>query len=817
MKKILFILIFIYLGVVSFSQPIPTTGFIAGLVIDNNNNPTSSASVSLLNASDSSVVKMAVAGLEGQYRFTDIPSGKYRILASSAEFLRAFSPAFDYSSSSLLTAPKIVIANVSPSLGEVIIVGRKNMVEQKIDRMVINVDASITNTGSSAFDVLQKSPGVQVDKDGNISLKGKQGVIVMIDGRPAYLSGPELANMLKGMEASQLEQIEIMTNPPAKYDAAGNPGVINIKTKKNKAPGLNGNFSIGATQGKYLRTNESLSLNYRNGKVSLFSNYSFSRNNNYNRLDLYRRFKNEQEGTVAIFEQSAYMRRQGVNNNLKAGMDYYPDKKTMLGIIVNSFYNPSKYRSDNISYLKDPSLKVDSIVQSINIIKEVWRNGSVNLNMRHYYDSTGKELTADIDRVKYRSSNRQELNNLSYTPVWIKKMEENLRGDLPTDINIYSARIDYTKPLSNEGKLELGWKSSYVLTDSRANYSFLEGIGWKPDYNKTNSFSYKENINAAYVNLNRKLSKKIGVQAGLRMENTNYSGLQYGNPTRADSGFHHSYYGLFPTIYLSYAAGKSNQFGFSVGRRIDRPQYESLNPFIFFIDKYTYQQGNPYMKPQYSNNFEVSHIFKGMLTTTVNYSITKDLFSEIFDQDGSYTTIVRQGNIGKRTHSGVSVSAQLKLASWLNSSLYANYNYSIFKGLLNGELLQVSGGNFTGNMNNQVSLKKGWSAEVSGWYRSKGIEGQVTIQPMGELFAGLAKQLLKAKGTVKLGISDLLYTSPASGNMSFKSTEIRFHNQRDSRMVNLTFSYRFGKPLNGINRQRNVQGLEEQSRVKGGN
>ncbi len=243
--------------------------------------------------------------------------------------------------------------------------------------------------------------------------------------------------------------------------------------------------------------------------------------------------------------------------------------------------------------------------------------------MRHNYDSAGRELSANVDIIRYDVSNDQNFINTSYTPSMVKKSEDRLIGDLPMNIGIYSAKMDYTHPFKKQLKVETGWKSSYVITDSKAKY--FNG-DYTPDYSKTNYFRYKENINAAYFNINKKLSPKLELQTGLRFENTNYSGLQHGNPTRSDSSFNRTYNGLFPTIYMSYTADKNNQFGISVGRRIDRPRYEDLNPFLFFIDRYTYGRGNPYMKPQYTNNLEISHNFKGLLTTTLNYSITKNLF-----------------------------------------------------------------------------------------------------------------------------------------------------------------------------------------------
>jgi iron complex outermembrane receptor protein len=700
-------------------------------------------------------------------------------------------------------------------LKEVKVIAKKRMIEQKIDKTVINVDAAISNAGTTALDVLEKSPGVLVDKDGNISLKGKQGVMIMIDGRPTYLSGPELANLLRGMESSQLEQIEIMTNPPAKYDAAGNSGVINIRTKKNKLKGFNGSVTAGASQGKYARTNESLSLNYRTGKINLFSNLSYSYNNGFNQLDIYRRYKNEDGSTRAIFEQTAHHKRENTNRNAKIGLDYYLSKKTTLGIVASGFSNPSKENGNNKSYLKNANSDVDSIVESRSFFDNRWNNGSVNLNMRHLYDSTGKELTADVDMIVYDVTNSQAFSNISYDPFMVKQFEDRLTGDLPMKINIYSAKMDFVRPFKS-GKIEAGWKSAYVINDSKAHYYNMVGDEAQPDYNKTNFFRYKENINAAYVNYNRKLGKKLEMQTGLRFENTNYSGLQHGNPTRQDSSFTKTYNGFFPTIFLGYAADKNNQFGLSMGRRIDRPRYEDLNPFLFFIDKYTYGSGNPYLKPQYTNNVELTHTFKGFLTTTINYSYTKDMFADVFDQEGDYATIVRNGNIGKRKNAGISMSAQVPFAKWMNSNFYVNYNYNKLEGQLVGENFSVQAGNMVFNMNNQFTFQKGWGAELSGWMRTKGIEGQIITYPMGALTAGISKQMLDGKGSVKLSVRDIFLTQPAKGDINFKTTEAKFRSMWDSRQANITFTYRFGKPLKGNMPPRRQSGPEEQHRVKGG-
>lgn len=798
---------------------------ISGTVIDGSQKTIESASIALLKAKDSSTVKFSVANKDGQFVFEDIASGKYMVSITAVGHEKGFSEPFEVSQSNQNIQLKTIELVTSPkSMGNVIITAKKPFIEQKIDKMVINVKSSITSVGSSALDVLEKSPGVTVDKDGNISLKGKQSVMIMMDGKPAYLSGADLVNYLRSLPASAIDQIEIMTNPSAKYDAAGNSGIINIKSEKNRKAGFNGNISTTYQQGKYPKYNNSLNLNYHVGKVNLFFNASSNRWNSYQRLDILRRFKDAATKDIeAVFEQNTRMRNINQFSNVKLGADYFVTKKTTLGIVTSGFINPGKFNSRSTSFLKNASEITDSIVYAESHQKQNWKNGSVNLNFRHQFDSTGREITSDFDYVTYRSTQNQNFSNTTYNPDWSLKHVETLRGDLPVNVDIYSAKVDYTQSIGKEAKLEAGVKSSYVNTDNHAKYFSELSTGEEPDYSKTNHFQYKETINAAYLSLNKQF-KKIGAQLGLRYENTSYTGKQYGNPTRTDSSFKRTYGSLFPTIFLSYKANENNQFGLSYGRRIDRPAYQDLNPFLFFLDEYTYEAGNPFIKPQFTNNFELSHTYKNFLTTTLNYSRTIDYMNETFQQEEvngakTYATIVRHGNIGKRDAAGVSVNARFTVAKWWNTSIYTNYNYNKFKGRLNGngEYIDIAASNLLLNVNNQFKFNKGWSAELSGFYRTKGVDGQIIIQPLGQLSAGIAKQVLKTKGNIRFNVRDILYTNKATGDINFENTLAHFVNSRDSRVASLSFTYNFGKPIKGMQRRKIGGADEETNRVKVGN
>jgi iron complex outermembrane recepter protein len=796
------------------------TGSVSGNIVDESKKPVESATISLLQAKDSSKVRQIVSDKAGHYQFGDIKSGQYLLSASSVGRTTAWSSGFEISSthSAVVLDPLVLPAEVR-DLQVYAVTGKKQLFEQKADRMVVNVDASPSNTGSTVMDVLQRSPGITLDKDDNISLKGKQGVTIMIDNKPTYLAPAQLASYLRSLPASAVDQIEIMTNPSAKYDAAGNSGIINIKTKKNKVKGFNGSVTLNHTQGVYGKPGGSFNMNYRDGKFNFFISGGYTHWEGYQGLGITRTYLNPGPGKVvnSIFTQQTNMTFNNPEMNLKFGMDYYVSDKTTLGVVVSGFNNKENTRSSSNILLKDPNMVVDSMVYSPSTNNTTWKNGSINLNYRHQFDSTGRELTMDLDYVKYSSSSDQYFDNITTYPNTSAKTETILTGDLPSDINIYSLKTDYAQPLTKDLKLETGLKFSYVNTDNSANYFNLINNVSLVDTTKTNRFTYKENINAAYVNLTRQY-KKWTFQLGLRVENTNYTGHQLGNKETVnnnDSSFTRNYVNLFPTAFVSYQASEKNQFTLNFGRRIDRPAYQDLNPFLFFLDQYTYQAGNPYLQPQYTNNVEMSHTYNSFLTTTLNYSYTQNFFSQTFEQSGR-ATIVRNGNIGSRQSAGVAVSAQIPVAKWWSAMFYTNVNYNKFSGFLYGENINVDATTLLLNLNNNFTFKKGWGAEISGWYRTKGVEGQVVVQPMGDLTAAITKKLLKDKASLKLSMRDIIYTNQVKGYINFQQTEATFHNWRDSRVVAISFTYRFGKPLKSTAGKHTSGAQDEQSRVKAG-
>jgi outer membrane receptor protein involved in Fe transport len=811
MKHLFFLLTAMSLSYFSSAQ---SAGKVSGSIKDGGNQKIiDAATISLLRTKDSSLVKTAIADKDGNFIFEKVKDGAYLIAAASIGHTKVYSTAFEVNELHADVAVGVLqLVPTNQDLKEVVVLNKKPLIERKADRTIVNVDAAISNVGTTALEVLEKSPGVTVDKDGNVSLKGKQGVLIMLDGKPSYLTGQDLTNLLKSMPSANLDQIEIMTNPSAKYDAAGNAGIINIKTKKNKQAGFNGNINLSYGQGFYAKTNNSLNVNYREGKFNVFGSVSANYREGFQKLDITRHYKNADQSLNAIFEQSSGEVRYSNNYNTKVGADFYASKKTTIGFVFTGFTTPGHQKNNNTSYLKNNMNVIDSIVTANSTEKSTWRNAAVNLNFRHQFDSTGRELTADVDYVTYNADKQQDFLNTSYTNNWNKKYADNLIGELPSVINIVSAKLDYTHPLKSGLKIETGLKTSFVKTDNTAGYYNLISNLKLPDYEKTNQFVYKENINAAYFNMNKDI-KKWSLQAGLRLENTNIQGNQFGNPQRTDSAFKQNYTSLFPTFYVGYNASEKNQFSLSYGRRINRPDYEDLNPFLFFLDKYTYGGGNPFLKPSYANALEASHTFKQFLTTTISFTNTKNLFTDVFDQKG-YATVVKKDNFGQTNIGGISMSAQIPVKKWWMLIAYHEYNYGEYKGLLNGENVKLGAGTYLINLNNQFTLKNGWSAELSGFYRTPGIEGQILISKLGQVNVGVQKQVLKSKGTLKLNIRDIFYTMPVTGEINFQRTAATFAQQGDSRVATVSFVYRFGKPIKGAQNRKTGGAGSEQNRVK---
>lgn len=778
--------------------------------------PLEAATVNILAAADSNIIRMVFTNREGRFEVENLLAGKYLVAVSSVAFQKAFSHTVEINAQTpSVEIPTIqLIGAINKDLKNVTVTAaKKPFIEQRLDKTIVNVEAMASNSGITVLEVLEKSPGVSVDKDGNISLKGKQGVTILIDGKPSYLSGQDLANLLKSMPSNQLEQLEIMTNPPAKYDASGNSGIINLKTKKSKMSGLNGSFTLGVGLGVYPKSNNSFNINYRRGKWNLFGSFNYNYNKNFQDLELRRNFRDKNTlGLLSVFKQQANMNRQSQYQSYKIGADLYVSKKTTIGFVLNGYTNPRINNNNNTTYILNNLGELNTKTLATSYTKEKWKNISANFNLRHQFDSTGTELTADIDLINYNANNSQKFTNMFFDEYDVKKgPDEFIKSNLPSDIKIYSFKTDFSKPLNKTTKLEAGLKSSYVQTDNDALYENFVNDRWQTDPGRTNHFLYKENIHAVYINTSKELNKKWSAQLGVRLENT----VSKGRQLTTGQSFKRSYTQLFPTAYISYKLNEKNQLSLNYGRRIERPNYESMNPFFYFLDKYTYQVGNPYLRPQFTHNIELSHTFGGFLTTTLNYSTTKDIITDVLEQiDSTNTTFLKKDNIALQKNIGLSINIGIPVTKWWRTNVYTNIFNNNYSGVVNGGNLKTNATSWMVNVSNQFTFKNGWGAEVSGFYRSKSVEGVIIAQPIGIINLAVSKQILKNQGTIKVNFRDPFDLQMFRGYSKYQNIDINIRNTWDNRVVNLSFTYRFGKPAKGL-KQRKVGGAgDEQNRVK---
>ena len=583
------------------------------------------ATVSLLNGADSSWIKTVITNDDGTFSLSEVNIGSYVVSAASVGYETATQPVtVSAGGNSKCT---ITLKKQSTSLDEVTVAAKKPFIEMSLGKTIVNIEGTTTTAGTNALDLMRRLPGVSVDMNGTISMQGKEGVLVLIDDRPTYLSGDDLAAYLKTITAEDAAQIELITQPGAKYDAAGNTGIINIKLKKNRKPGWSGNITGSYGSGIYFHRNESFQLNYKKDKLSLSLSGSDMEAIGFADWQENRRYIDAQTGnaTSASVIHSTPKERFS-NTALRLTADYDISDKTTVGMSVKATYHPNVnhiYTSSTNTDFSNNVTTYNDIVAPEGFIR---KNIMANAYLSHKFS---KERTLDInfDYLVYDKNTMENVTSTTY---------DNLMQPLPNPIimhsawpemiNVYSTKVDQTYDMKNGIKLEAGLKSSWETTDFHAYVSQWENNTWANDTGLSNRFNYRENINAAYATAAKSLGKKWEAHIGLRAEQTNTLGIQYVNNDR----FSRNYVSLFPTAFVTYKKDTNNQFEINYGRRIERPTYSDLNPFVYYSFENYYSVGNPYLQPQFTNSLELKHSYRNMIITKLDFSGTTAIMSDVY-------------------------------------------------------------------------------------------------------------------------------------------------------------------------------------------
>ncbi|WP_373493671.1 outer membrane beta-barrel protein [Aquiflexum sp.] len=799
MKKSLFIILLILLVFKAYSQH-----NINGMVTDQSNNPIVFANILLLNPSDSMLIKGAVSDNEGAYRLENVPEGKYLLNGYMMGYRKVFIPIVINGRD--LEAPLLSLEEELEGLEEVLVEAKRPLIEQDNFKTVVNVANCIVATGSTALEILEKAPGVRVDRQNDgISLMGRDQVMVQINGKQTYMAMADVVALLRSMPSDNIDKIELITNPSAKEDAQGNSGIINIILQKNDNVGTNGSASLTGGSGRYGRSNGSLQLNHRTKKMNFFGNISGLNNRSYWDFNLSR---DQADGELRnLVDQHAYIRFKSKGGNAKTGIDYFPNDRTTIGIVWTGFWNNTLEESPAFTTFRRMESNPPYFQQFTDkTLSNVSSNHLVNLNFQYQFAKSGSMLSADFDRGIFNRDFSNDLITSTLIPENPDTGREGLFTEMPTQLDILTFKVDYQQPIGN-WKMESGYKMSEVRSDNNMTLSRGPMDDIQIDPLLSNHFRYLEIINALYVSFSGSPFADTELQVGLRAEHTksNARSLNLKEEVPRD------YLDLFPTFFISREISEKQRLSFSYGYRIVRPNYQSLNPGRSYLDPYAFQRGNPFLTPEYTHTLELKHAFDNKIFTALGANYISDIIIPILQPVDHQTAERNFQNFGTSQLYNLNISFPIDIMNnWtMQTTLLGVYNG--FQFVFLGSPMEAE--QFSGRINgmNSIMIGKGWSAEITGWLSAPTRQAFITTPWLGSLDLGLQKSIGENWKT-KLIAQDIFYTNRYVGVGTTPDFVQNYHILFDSRVVLLNLSYTFGNQQLKKARQRKTGAEEEMKR-----
>ena len=767
------------------------------------------ATITLHRAADSVVVKTEFSDAQGAFRLDAPGSGRYLVSAAQVGFGRSWSPVLDVPAAGLALPPLRLAASAATALQEITVTARRPLYERRADRTVVNVADSPLSAGATTLDVLSRAPGITTDATENLALRGRSGLLVVVDGKRVPLAGPGLADYLRSLPAEQVQSIELIGNPPAQYDAQGG-AVVAINLKKDLRFGTNGTYNLSYGRGELGKFGAGLGLNHRRKNLNLFGNYAYADRRNFVRVDLARQYGATPlappVSTQQANEQLAHLR----THSGKAGFDLRLGPRTQLAGAANALASRNSTVTTNQTQVYDARREPLEHYHSV-APQEVDRpSGSLNLNLRHTLadSANAAALTADADYGRYRTTRDLRLSRFADVPAAPTTL---LVGQQRSDLAIGTARLDYTRPLPRRARLETGLKATRIYTSNAVVFTHDES--GTPVYDPTisNDFRYDENVNAAYASY-RAAHGRATLQLGLRAEQTNLRAEVPGQLLRE-----RHYLQLFPTLLVQRPLGQQQTLVLALARRIDRPSYGQLNPLRAYLDATSYRAGNPELLAQTSYNAEITHTLREKFVSSFSYVRTTRPVVNVVQPspDGGRLVVNQDVNLDTEHYYALTLTAPVEVAKWL--SLYANgvFYYARFLGRLADTPLNRGRAACALTLNSSLTLPHGWSAEVNGQYESGEQYGFEYLRPRGLLAVGLQKSLLNRQGTLRLNATDLLYTQQVRPTSTFSNFVETFNSRQDTRVVTAAFTYRFGSGKVAAARKRAVGAEDELRRANG--
>jgi iron complex outermembrane receptor protein len=788
------------LGIYSYSYAQTATSLFTGKILTEKYVPAEDATVTLLSLPDSSVVKTTASSKAGTFQFDYVATGLYLISIHKIGYNKYHSQPYRAVAGKKTDIGEVVLSPVNQQLGEVTITAKKDYIQVMPDKTVLNVDRSILSAGNSVLDILTTAPGVRI-RDNSILFKGGQKALIAINGKPiGNLTDDQLADLLKSYQSNMISQVELIANPSAKYDASGGGGVINIILKKSKDLGFRANIVESAAYGQDYKFNSGINMNYRTDKFNFFGNYSFADGKLPRLLDIDRNiYDNNQLTNIDVdYNSTSYTK----TSNYNAGVDYSIDSKQTVGVLFYGYHSGAGIDKFSNTYIRNNG-SLDSLLTTQSHVDRDITNLNYNVNYKGTFGkNNGTSLTADFDYSTYDRSSFEPVKNYFYLTDGTSYRNPVFYTDnSPSSIDIRSERVDFSQQLSKSSSLSAGLKNSQVHSDNLINFDQgTDTTNYLAIPSLTDHFIYNERINAAYTSYNDKFGKS-DFTLGLRAEQTN----SYGKSYHPDKTVSRSYLDLFPNINWTQAVDTNNQVSIGYDRRITRPNYQDLNPFVGFIGQYSYSTGNPFLKPEYYNVYSISDLYKEKYKVELRLTVTQDMFAPVFEQNDStkvYITTLK--NIGTRYEYEAEFNVPVDITKWWNINVDLDAGYA--KYIYNQDSACRSTYELNLQLNQSFTINKGLKAEIYGFYSSPTYYGIKQYQAQYVFRAGLSQSVLNNNGSIKLTLTDILNSDKYQYTSNYENLDLTGREKVGSRFLMMTFTYRFGK-----------QTVKSQSRHAGGN
>ncbi|TSD67794.1 TonB-dependent receptor [Inquilinus sp. KBS0705] len=780
-----------------------------GNVFIQHNLAAEAATVILLNQPDSSVALSALVNNKGAYAFLNVQPGSYILLVTRLGYKKYYTGSLQVVAGQNLTVNPIELSPASNELKEVSVVSRRPFIEVKPGKTTINPSASIAVDGKNALDVLRQSPGVRVDN--GISLIGRQNALVLIDGKQTNLSSTEVADLLAGTQANTIDRIELITGASAKYDASAG-GIVNIVMKKGKNIGFNGTYTASAGMGRYYKLNTGITFNNRTKNTNIFGNYSIADNKNYSDI-LTDRFVND-AGAVSNYQSTYHNIQKNINHNFRLGADFNLSTNSTIGFLVSGNLNENDFAKNNTLKIKRDGL-LDSTIIAITNIERDLNSFNYNINYNNKLNKAGENLSANITYTNTPRRSEEYIENTFYDAIYVQYRSPLLLQNLsPSSRYNWTGKIDYANPLQNGAKLEAGAKISVSNSDNNLVFGPKIGDAYISDPTYSNHFIYKENVSSGYLNYNKTLGK-IDIETGLRGEYTTTSSNSIGLYTSEKIENH--YFNLFPSATLTYHKNDKNDFSLLISRGLERPDYEKLNPFLYFLDLYTYQSGNPYLKPEYVTTATIGYTYNQSISVSLYGSHNNGSKLPFYIQnDSSGINILTTRNLGTITTYGIKLDLPVTFTPWWGNNFAIDASHQQYKAFIqNGNLNQgVIDVVFTGRQDFKIS--KSISASFLTHYETPTWYGINHFKASYSFDTEIGKSVLNKRGKLSFSVRDIFNTVRDRYHTDYQNNNlsqiIKFESR--SQQFRLNFSYNFGKTTVKSAPKRDIGNEDEQARMK---